>query len=67
MKKYKPSNFSFKLLLTLTPDTLDIFSGKFLLKKSKNISGISPGYPGYIFEGTPVNYAGQFLEANWKA
>ena len=26
--------------------------GKIFIKKSKNISGISPGYPGYIFEGT---------------
>ena len=48
-KRYKPSKISLKLLLTLTPD---ILSGKFYLKKSKNISGISPGYPGYIFEGT---------------
>ena len=39
-------------LLTFTPDTTGIFSGKFLLKNSKNISGISPDNPGYIFKGT---------------
>ena len=47
-KRYKPSKF-FKHWLTLNPDTTDIFSEKILLKNSKNISGI---YPGYIFEGT---------------
>ena len=50
-KDINHQNF-FKHLLTLTPDTPDIFLEKFLLKKSKNISGISPGYPGYIIEGT---------------
>ena len=53
--RYKPSKFYFKLLLTLTTDTPDIFSRKFLLKKSKNISGISPGNPWYIFEGINVS------------
>ena len=46
-KDINHQNF-FKHLLTLTPD---IFSEKFLLKKSKNISGISPDNHGYIFEG----------------
>ena len=48
-----------QIFLTFTnfdPGYPDIFSEKFLLKKLKNISGISPGYPGYIFEGTVLHF-----------
>ena len=53
-KRYKPSKYSFKLLLTLTPDTPDIFSGKFLPKNSKNISGISQDTPDIFSKEQPL-------------
>ena len=41
-------------LLTLTPDTPDIFSEKIYKKNRKIYPGYPPDNPGYIFEGTHV-------------
>ena len=48
-------------LLTLTPDTPDIFSEKNLLKKSKNISGISPRITPDIFSKEQYNKPYSFI------
>ena len=56
--KLSNSNFyKFFLIIVFTNFDFgypDIFSGNFYKKKSKNISGISPDNPGYIFEEKPL-------------